>query len=80
MNNKALQDIKYELDKRTFEVAGEDVVKVEDILSILENMLEDGEDIVSKDKVKEALDQVIRENYNRILNELWEGIENKLDN
>jgi hypothetical protein len=80
MNSKALQDIKYELDKRTFEVDGEDAVKVEDILNILEGMLEDGEDIVSKDKVKEALDQVIRENYNRILNELWEGIENKLDN
>lgn len=80
MDRKALADFEYQIEKISFEVDGDEVIKVSDVIEILSNMVEDGEQIVSKAKVREALDHVMRENYSRLLNELWAEMDRKLDN
>jgi uncharacterized protein YlzI (FlbEa/FlbD family) len=79
MTDNALKDIQYELEKVSFEVNGDQVVKIEDIINTIGSMMNQGDDIVAKAKVKEVLDQVIRENYNRMLEDLWKEMEKRLD-
>jgi DNA primase large subunit len=79
MNDETLRDIKYEIDKISFDVDRDKVVKVDDLMKLLSIMLEKGEAIISKDELKSVVDDVLQGNYKRMLDELWKEIDKRLE-